>query len=149
MGSLTVNNTFKKTNYYAYGDALFITESYITDFLKTALTEDMWTTTSTDLASWLSRWCNLMKAACFIYIVGSLQVSACLQKSRNGHGNLSRAWKQSLVTVGFFRLPSLDHRWLWPLLTNPTRTMGHEPCPHHFQRAHVARFAWRHLQYRL
>ena len=41
VGSLTVNDTFKKTNSDAYGDALFITKSYITNFLKIALTEDM------------------------------------------------------------------------------------------------------------
>jgi len=29
-----------KTNYYAYGNALFIIENYITDFQKTVLTED-------------------------------------------------------------------------------------------------------------
>lgn len=40
VGSLTINNTFKKTNYYAYGNVLFITEGYIIDFLKIALTED-------------------------------------------------------------------------------------------------------------
>ena len=91
VGSLTINNTFKNINYYAYRNTLFITKDYITDFLKTVLTEDTWTTASTDLASWLPRWCNLMKAAYWIYIVGSLQVSTCLQKSRNGHEDLSRA----------------------------------------------------------
>lgn len=102
----------QKTNYYACRNALFITEGYITDLLKTTLTEDMWMIMSTDLASWLPRWCNLMKVACWIYIVGSLQVLVCLNKSRNSREKLSRAGKQSLVTLGLFCLTTA-----WPLLT--------------------------------
>ena len=47
--------TFQKTNYYEYRNTLFITKGYITNFLKTVLTEDTRTTTSMDLASWLPR----------------------------------------------------------------------------------------------
>lgn len=149
-GLVNSQQYIQKTNYDAYGDTLFITEDYITDFLKTALTEDTWaTTTSTDLASWLPRWCNLMKAACWIYIVGNLQVSACLQKSRNNHESLHVLEMESCCCRTSPVWPPLDPRWLWPPLTNLARPMGHEPCPHHFQLAHVARSAWWYLQSRL
>ena len=81
-------NYITKASYYAYENALFITEDDITTFLQSALIKDTWTTTSRNLALWLPWRLNLWRVAVGFGLWSSSQVLICPLRFRNGHASL-------------------------------------------------------------
>ena len=112
-GFIFNKNYITAANYYAYENALFITEDDITNFLKSTLIKDTWTTTSRNLALWLPWRLNLWKVAVGFGLWSSPQVLICPLRIRNGHASLHVVKK---IEFCHHRTLRLTTAWL-PLTT--------------------------------